>query len=83
MEHEPDPEPPRRRRLRLGAPDVDGWLALEFAEAPEFEESELGTSLNGCECRRFRLGDRIDVTVDRVDVPRGRVSLSPRARRST
>ncbi len=61
----------------------DGMVPSRRLGPEEFEVSELGTSLNGREGRRFRLGDRIDVTVDRVDVPRGRVSLSPRARRST
>ncbi len=61
----------------------DGMVPSRRLGPEDFEVSDLGTALVGREGRRFRLGDRIDVTVDRVDVPRGRVSLSPRARRST
>ena len=50
-----------RRRLR-------GWWTL----------NELGTALEDEESgRRLRLGDAVDVTVDRVETPRGRVDLSP------
>ena len=48
------------RRLR-------GWWSL----------NELGTALEAeGSGRRLRLGDRIQVEVDRVDAPRGRVDLS-------
>ena len=48
------------RRLR-------GWWTL----------NELGTALVAEESgRRLRLGDPIDVTVERIDAPRGRVDLS-------
>ncbi len=55
----------------------DGLVPARRLGPEEFEVSELGTSLNGREGRRFRLGDAITVAVERVDVPRGRVSLSP------
>ena len=61
----------------------DGMVPSRRLGPEDFEVSDLGTALIGREGRRFRLGDRIDVTVDRVDVPRGRVSLSPRVGRST
>jgi ribonuclease R len=49
------------RRLR-------GWWTL----------NELGTALEHEESgRRMRLGDRVEVTVDRVETARGRVDLSP------
>jgi ribonuclease R len=49
------------RRLR-------GWWTL----------NELGTALEHEESgRRLRLGDAVDVTVDRVETARGRVDLSP------
>jgi ribonuclease R len=51
------------RRLR-------GWWAL----------NDLGTALEEeGSGRRLRLGDPVDVTVDRVDTARGRVDLSPAA----
>lgn len=61
----------------------DGFVPARRLGPEEFEVSDLGTALLGREGRRWRLGDRLDVTVERVDVPRGRVALSPRARRST
>ena len=49
------------RRLR-------GWWVL----------NELGTALEAeGSGRRLRLGDPIDVAVDRVEAPRGRADLSP------
>jgi ribonuclease R len=49
------------RRLR-------GWWSL----------NELGTALEAeGSGRRLRLGDSVEVQVDRVDAPRGRVDLSP------
>jgi ribonuclease R len=49
------------RRLR-------GWWTL----------NELGTALEHEESgRRLRLGDAVEVTVDRVETARGRVDLSP------
>jgi ribonuclease R len=51
------------RRLR-------GWWTL----------NELGTALEAeGSGRRLRLGDSIDVEVDRIDAPRGRVDLEPTA----
>jgi len=38
--------------------------------------NELGTAIEA-EDRRLRLGDSVDVQVDRVDAPRGRVDLGP------
>jgi ribonuclease R len=49
------------RRLR-------GWWTL----------NELGTALEAeSSGRRLRLGDAVEVQVDRVDAPRGRVDLGP------
>ncbi|HEX2233930.1 MAG TPA: hypothetical protein VHG69_11280, partial [Thermoleophilaceae bacterium] len=40
--------------------------------------NELGTMLVAeSSGRRLRLGDPVDVVVDRVEAPRGRVDLSP------
>src|SRR5262249_31359616 len=58
----------------------DGFVPSRRLGTEEFEVSELGTALNGREGRRFRLGDAVSVTVERIDVPRGRVTLSPAAR---
>jgi ribonuclease R len=44
-----------------------GWWTL----------SEVGTALEEESGRRLRLGDSVDVQVDRIDGPRGRVDLSP------
>jgi len=57
----------------------DGFVPSRRLGTEEFEVSALGTSLNGREGHSFRLGDAISVTVERVDVPRGRVTLSPAA----
>ena len=49
------------RRLR-------GWWTL----------NEVGTALEAeGSTRRLRLGDRVEVEVDRIDAPRGRVDLGP------
>jgi ribosomal protein S1 len=61
----------------------DGFVPSRRLGTEEFEVSALGTSLNGREGHRFRLGDAISVTVERIDVPRGRVTLSPAAPRSS
>ena len=61
----------------------DGFVPSRRLGTEEFEVSELGTALHGREGHRFRLGDAFPVTVERVDVPRGRVTLSPAAPRST
>jgi exoribonuclease R len=37
----------------------------------------VGTALEQDSGRRLRLGDSVDVLVDRVDAPRGRVDLEP------
>jgi ribonuclease R len=51
----------------LPARRLPGWWTL----------NELGTALEAEDPgRRLRLGDTIEVTVDRVDAPRGRVDLS-------
>jgi ribonuclease R len=59
------------RRLRLGSGDrerADEW----------WEINELGTILHGDRTgAALRLGDRIEVRVERVDTVRGRVDLSP------
>ena len=44
-----------------------GWWTL----------NEVGTALEQDSGRRLRLGDSVDVVVDRVDAPRGRVDLEP------
>jgi ribonuclease R len=44
-----------------------GWWTL----------NEVGTALEQDSGRRLRLGDSVDVLVDRVDAPRGRVDLEP------
>jgi len=52
----------------LPARRLQGWWTL----------NELGTSLDAeGSGRRLRLGDTVQVEVDRVDAPRGRVDLIP------
>ena len=61
------------RRLRL--PSADGHPASEW-----WEINELGTILQGERTgATLRLGDPIEVRVDRVDTVRGRVDLIPAA----
>ena len=52
----------------LGVRRMRGWWTL----------NELGTALVAeCSGRALRLGDPIEVAVERVDAPRGRVDLVP------
>jgi ribonuclease R len=59
----------------------DGFVPSRRLGTEEFEVSDLGTALVGREGHRFRLGDPIAVSVERIDAPRGRVTLSPAPRR--
>ncbi len=53
----------------------DGMISARRLGREEFDVSELQTALVGRDGRRYRLGDRVEVAVERIDVPRGRVSL--------
>ena len=59
--------------MRFGEEGYEGFLPVR----PWWTLNELGTALVAEESgRRLRLGDPIDVTVERIDAPRGRVDLS-------
>ena len=57
----------------------EGLLPVRRLRSGWYELNEEGTILAGDEGGAIRLGDPIRVTVERVDVPRGRVDLLPAA----
>lgn len=57
----------------------DGLIPLRALRGEWWELSDEGTSLYAQSGAVIRLGDRAEVSVDRVDVPRGRVDLVPHA----
>jgi ribonuclease R len=62
--------------IRFGDEGFEGFLPVRRLRG-WWVLNELGTALIAEESgRRLRLGDPIDVTVDRIDAPRGRVDLS-------
>jgi ribonuclease R len=63
--------------VRFGDEGFEGFLPVR--RLPEWWHlNELGTALvSESSGRALRLGDPVDVVVDRVDAPRGRVDLSP------
>ncbi|MFL5867406.1 MAG: RNB domain-containing ribonuclease [Thermoleophilaceae bacterium] len=62
--------------IRFGDEGFEGFLPVRRLRG-WWVLNELGTALVAEESgRRLRLGDPIDVTVDRIDAPRGRVDLS-------
>jgi ribonuclease R len=62
--------------VRFGEEGFEGFLPVRRLRG-WWVLNELGTALVAeSSGRRLRLGDPIDVTVDRIDAPRGRVDLS-------
>jgi ribonuclease R len=61
--------------VRFGDEGYEGFLPVRRLRG-WWTLNELGTALVADSGRRLRLGDPIDVVVDRVDPPRGRVDLS-------
>ena len=62
--------------IRFGDEGFEGFLPVRRLRG-WWVLNELGTALVAEESgRRLRVGDPIDVTVDRIDAPRGRVDLS-------
>jgi len=62
--------------LRFGEEGFEGFLPVR--RLPDWWQlNELGTALVSESGRWLRLGDPVEVTVDRVDAPRGRVDLAP------
>ncbi len=55
----------------------EGFLPSRRLGQGRLEVSPLGTALHARNGRRFRLGERLSVRIDRVDVPRRRVDLGP------
>jgi ribonuclease R len=63
--------------IRFGEEGFEGMLPVRRLRG-WWELNELGTALVGPDSgRELRLGDAVDVTVVRVDAPRGRVDLAP------
>ena len=56
---------------------IEGFLPPRRLSRSDLAPSALGTALVGRDGLRFRLGDRIDLAVERIDAPRGRVPLAP------
>ena len=54
----------------------EGFLPSRRLGGDFYEPSALGTSLVGRRGGRFRLGDPIDVRIERIDKPAGKVELS-------
>ncbi len=62
--------------LRFGEEGFEGFLPVR--RLPDWWQlNELGTALVAESGQWLRLGDPVEVTVDRVDAPRGRVDLAP------
>ena len=56
----------------------DGLLPVRRLRGDWWELNEQGTILHGSSTgKAIRLGDRVRVTVGRIDAPRGRVDLYP------
>jgi DNA-directed RNA polymerase subunit E'/Rpb7 len=53
----------------------DGFLPSRWLAREHLEVNALGSALVGLDGRRWRLGDQVRVRLERVDVPRGRVTL--------
>jgi ribonuclease R len=67
---------PKGAFVRFGDEGFEGFLPVRRLQG-WWDLNELGTALVSEESgRRLRLGDPIDVTVERIDAPRGRVDLS-------
>jgi ribonuclease R len=63
--------------IQFGEERFEGFLPVRRLRG-WWSRNELGTALEAeGSGRRLRLGDSIEVQVDRVDAPRGRVDLSP------
>ena len=63
--------------VRFGDEGFEGFLPVRRLRG-WWTLNELGTALEAeGSGRRLRLGDPVDVTVDRVEAPRGRVDLEP------
>ena len=63
--------------VRFGEQGFEGFLGLRRLRG-WWVLNELGTALEEeGSGRRLRLGDRLEVVVDRVETARGRVDLSP------
>ncbi len=61
--------------VRFGDQGFEGFLGVRALRG-WYELNELGTALES-DRRTLRMGDRVQVTVARVDPPRGRVELAP------
>ena len=63
--------------IRFGEEGFEGFLGVRRLRS-WWTLNELGTALvSEGAGRAMRLGDPLDVTVERVDAPRGRVDLAP------
>ena len=62
--------------VRFGEPGFEGFLGVRRMR-DWWTLNEVGTALVAEGGRALRLGDPIQVLVDRVDAPRGRVDLAP------
>jgi ribonuclease R len=67
--------------VRFGVPGTaaahEGFLPVRRIPGGWWELNELGTILLSDEGGAIRLGDPVDVRVERVQAPRGRVDLLP------
>ena len=61
--------------VRFGEEGFEGFLPVRRLRG-WWEINELGTALEAESGGRLRFGDSIEVEVDRVEAPRGRVDLS-------
>ena len=61
--------------VRFGEEGFEGFLPVRRLRG-WWELNELGTALESEDGGRLRFGDSLEVTVDRVESPRGRVDLS-------
>jgi exoribonuclease R len=62
--------------VRFGDEGFEGMLPVRRLRG-WWTLNEVGTALEAGSGQRLRLGDSVDVTVDRVETARGRVDLSP------
>jgi hypothetical protein len=62
--------------VRFGDEGFEGFLPVRRLRG-WWELNELGTALEAENGGRLRFGDSIEVEVDRVESPRGRVDLTP------
>jgi ribonuclease R len=62
--------------LRFGDEGFQGFLPSRRLR-DWWTLNELGTALEADDGRKLRLGDPLDVTVERIETARGRVDLAP------